>query len=65
MKNTMTMTGGGGEEGSLTTPLTLREQRDSNWLDVDHSPENSVGFDDGAAEDEYQKMKNIEDNLVL
>ena len=52
------MTGGGGAEGSITTPLNLKKQRDSNWLDVEHY----VGVEDVAAEDEHHKIKNMENN---
>ena len=57
-----TTTGGGGVEGSVTALLSLKEQQDSNWLDVDYSTDSYVGVKDGVAEDEYQKIKIIEDN---
>ena len=43
--------GSGGAEGSITAPLILEEQRDSNCLDVDRFPDNHVEIEDGAAED--------------
>ena len=57
-KKKNTMTGGGGAERSITIPLNLEKQRDSNWLDVEHC----VGVEDVAAEDEYHKIKNMENN---
>ena len=56
------MTGGGGAEGSITTPLSLKKQQDSNWLDVDRSPGQLCGVEDGAAEHGYQEIENMEDN---
>lgn len=49
-------------EGYTTARLDLKEQRDGNWLDVDHFPNGYMGAEDGAAEDEYQKIKMIEDD---
>ena len=54
----------GGEDtgGPVAAALNLEEQQDSLWLDINHFPKSNLGVEDGAAEDKYQKIKNIEDN---
>ena len=61
MKNTVV----GGEDagGPVTAALNLQEHQDSSWLDINQFPDSHIGFEDGAAEDECQKMGDIEGNL--
>ena len=47
--------------GPVTAALNLQEHQDSTWLDIDHFPDSDLGFENSAAEDECQRMGNIED----
>lgn len=53
-----TVLGGEGAGGDVAPTLNLQN---SSWLNIDPFPDNSLGFEDSAAEDKYQKIGNIED----
>ena len=58
-----TVTGGGGTEGPVIVALNLQEHQDSSWLDVDQFPDSDLRFEDRAAENNCQKLKDLEDTL--